>query len=87
MKILDIISKNAISRKILWSIENLDDGFLIAILPNILQKEKMKSDEPFTGWKDQTSKVWNFAGDVHIEYSHNLVFKDFTNFKRFQLSQ
>ena len=24
------------------SIENLNDGFLIAILPNILQKEKMK---------------------------------------------
>ena len=26
------------------SIENLDDSFLIAILPNILQKEKMKLD-------------------------------------------
>ena len=40
MKILDILSKMCVSK----SIENLNDGFLIAILPNILQKEKMKSD-------------------------------------------
>ena len=31
--------------------------------------------------------MWNFAGDVHIGYSHSLVFKDFTNFKWIQLSQ
>ena len=29
----------------------------------------------------QTYKVCNFAGDVHIGYSHSLVFKDFTNVK------
>ena len=36
---------------------------------------------------NQTSKVWNFAGDVHIGYFHSLVFNDFTNFKWIQLSQ
>ena len=30
--------------KTFFAIENLDDGFLIAILPNILQIYKMKSD-------------------------------------------
>ena len=44
MKILDILSKICYIKKNIGSIENLNDGFLIAILPNILQKEKMKSD-------------------------------------------
>ena len=44
MKIRDILSKMCYIWKNIGSIENLNDGFLIAILPNILQKEKMKSD-------------------------------------------
>ena len=43
-KFLTFYLKCAISKKNIESIENLNDGFLIAILPNILQKEKMKSD-------------------------------------------
>ena len=36
---------------------------------------------------NQTSKVENFAGVVHIGDSHSLVFNDFTGFKWLQLSQ
>ena len=41
MKILDILSKMCyIYKKNIGSIEKANDGFLIAILPNIMQKEK-----------------------------------------------
>ena len=44
MKSLDILSKMCYIWKKFGSTENLNDGFLIAILQNILQKEKLKSN-------------------------------------------
>ena len=44
MKIIDISSKMCYTLQNIGSIENLNDGFSIAIQPNILQKEKIKSD-------------------------------------------
>ena len=40
MKILDILYKMCYTYRNIGSIENLNYSFLIAILPNILQKEK-----------------------------------------------
>ena len=36
---------------------------------------------------NQMSKVWNFAANVHIDFSHSLVFKETSNIKWIQLSQ
>ena len=38
------------------------------------------------GNSNQTPKVWNFAGDVHIGFFHSLVFKDSTTFRSIELS-
>ena len=44
MGILDILSKMRYILKNIGSIEHYKNDFLKATLPNILQKEKMKSD-------------------------------------------
>ena len=40
-----------------------------------------KHISPYIVTINQTPKVWNFTGDVHIGFSHSSVFKDSTTFR------
>ena len=47
MEIFDILSKMCYIEKKYWKNRKFEGELFDKLLPNILQKEKMKSDEPF----------------------------------------
>ena len=65
MKIFDILSKMCYIKKNTGSIENLNDGFLIAILPNILEKNEIRLtvyELKTEMWKKKFTSKWNNNG-------------------------